>query len=270
VDVSAISSFVATGDSFTEGMQDDLTPDGRFRGWADRVAAALAVHNGGLRYANLAIRGRLLDQVIEQQVPVATALTPDLVSFHAGANDVLRPRIDLAGLLHRYEATVKRLRSTGAEVLLFTVIGRQGWKGRTGEALNTRFTAFNDTARAAAEKYGCRVADMGSVEVLKDPRLWHEDRLHLSPAGHARVAAAVLEALGIIDPGLLGGPAGWWRAPLPDRPPVTWSGRGADLAGEVRWVRRYLAPWIVRRLRGVSSGDLITPKQVELIDITPA
>lgn len=260
---------MATGDSFTEGMQDDLNPDGRFRGWADRVAAALALHNGGLRYANLAIRGRLLDQVIEQQVPVAAALAPDLVSFHAGANDVLRPRVDLAGLLSRYEATVAGLRAGGAEVLLFTVIGRQGWKGRAGEALNARFTAFNDTARAAAAAYGCRVADLGSVEALKDQRLWHEDRLHLSPAGHARVAAAVLEALGITDPDLLGGPAGWWREPLPDRPPATWAARGADLAAEVRWVRRYLTPWIVRRLRGVSSGDLITAKQVELVDITP-
>jgi lysophospholipase L1-like esterase len=34
--------YVALGDSFTEGL-DDLGPDGAYRGWADRLAEALAV-----------------------------------------------------------------------------------------------------------------------------------------------------------------------------------------------------------------------------------
>ena len=58
-------TFVALGDSFTEGLEDDLGPDGRHLGWADRVAAALATHEGGLRYANLAVRGKVLDEVVE-------------------------------------------------------------------------------------------------------------------------------------------------------------------------------------------------------------
>jgi hypothetical protein len=44
-------------------------------------------------------------------------------------------------------------------------------------------------------------------------------------------------------------------------------GLGADLVGDVRWVRRYFAPWVGRRLRGVSSGDGITAKHAELIDV---
>ncbi len=35
------TSFVAVGDSFTEGMSD-LLPDGSYRGWADLLAARLA------------------------------------------------------------------------------------------------------------------------------------------------------------------------------------------------------------------------------------
>ena len=77
-------TFVALGDSFTEGLEDDLGPDGRHLGWADRVAAALATHEGGLRYANLAVRGKLLDEVVDAQLPVALELGADLVSFHAG------------------------------------------------------------------------------------------------------------------------------------------------------------------------------------------
>ena len=267
MDVSAIRSFVATGDSFTEGMQDELNPDGRYRGWADRAAHALAVRNGSLRYANLAIRGRLLDQVVEEQVPAAIALAPDLISFHAGPNDVLRPRVDIPALLHRYEATVARLRATGAQVLLFTVIGRTGGKGRTADVLAARFGQFNRTAREVADRHGCHLADLGSAPALQDRRLWHEDRLHLAPAGHARVAAAVLESLGVTEPDLLGGEPGWWRVPLPALAGPTLAGRGADLVADVRWVGRYLAPWVVRRVRGVSSGDLVTAKQPHLVEL---
>ena len=83
-------SYVAVGDSFTEGL-DDPYPDGSFRGWADLVAARLAAEApDGLGYANLAVRGRLFPEVIVEQVPVALAMKPDLISFAAGGNDVLR------------------------------------------------------------------------------------------------------------------------------------------------------------------------------------
>ena len=50
------SSYVAIGDSFTEGVGDEL-PDGRVRGWADQVALGLALASPEpVTYANLAIR----------------------------------------------------------------------------------------------------------------------------------------------------------------------------------------------------------------------
>jgi lysophospholipase L1-like esterase len=262
-----VTSFVALGDSFTEGLEDEAGPDGRHRGWADRVAAALATRNGALRYANLAIRGRLLDQVISEQVPSAVELAPALISFHAGANDLLRPRVDLPALLARYQAAVVQLRASGAQVLLFTVIARAGGTGRTANLLAARFEAFNAVARAAAEQHGGLLVDLGGAPALQDRRLWHEDRLHLGPEGHARVAAAVLERLGVSDPDLLGGPTGWWREPLTARSARGAGARGADLLADVRWVRRYFVPWVGRRLRGVSSGDLIKAKQGALVEL---
>ena len=259
-------SFVALGDSFTEGLHDDLGPTGRHLGWADRVAAALAAQNGGLRYANLAVRGRLLDQVIREQLPAATGLRPDLVSFHAGPNDCLRPRTRVPSLLVRYEAAVADLRATGARTVLFTVIERAGGTGRTADRLAARFQAFNDGVRSVAERYGCVLVDVGCVPALQDRRLWHEDRLHLAPTGHIRVAAAVLEQLGVTDESVFGAVAGGWRDPLPE---VVRRRRGGDLLADARWVRRYFLPWVGRRLRGVSSGDGVAPKQTELIEIRP-
>lgn len=260
------ATFVALGDSFTEGMQDELGPDGRHRGWADRVAAALAATDGGLRYANLAVRGRRLDEVVAEQLPVALALQPELVSFHAGGNDVLRPRVDLRELARGYDAAVARLRATGATVVLFTVLERAGGTGRLADALARRFAAFNVGVRRTAERHGATLVDVGDVPALHDRRLWDEDRLHLAPAGHARIAAAVLEALGGTDPALLGGPAGWWRQPLAAAAPMS---ARAKLVDDVRWTWRHLLPWVVRRARGVSSGDGVVCKRPQLVALDP-
>ena len=267
-----ICSYVALGDSFTEGMEDELGPSGRHRGWADRVAAGIAVAQGSVRYANLAVRGRLLDQVVTEQLPVALRLEPDLVSFHAGPNDVLRPRTDLPALLARYDAAVGELAGAGRRVLLFTVIERTG-TGRTAERLAARFRVFNAGVRATAAAHGAVLVDLAAVPALGDRRLWHSDRLHLAPEGHARVAAAVLAALG--RAGVLSGPSGeptgpgdrsdWWRSALPGSPVAT---RRAALVADVRWVRIHLVPWIGRRIRGVSSGDGVTAKHAELVEIT--
>ena len=260
----SIGSLVVMGDSFTEGLEDDLGPTGRHLGWADRVAAALATRSGRVRYANLAVRGRLLDQVVDEQLPVAVGLQPDLATFHAGPNDVLRPRTDVAAVLGRYDRAVGSLADGGVPTLLFTVIERAGGTGRTAARLAARFAAFNAGVRASAARHGMLVTDLGAVPALHDRRLWHEDRLHLAAEGHARVAAGVLEALGVLDPALLGGEAGWWRVPLR---PGERAGRRADLVADVRWVRRYFAPWVGRRLRGVSSGDGVTAKHASLVDV---
>lgn len=302
-----VRSFVALGDSFTEGMQDELTADGRYRGWADRVADQLAavaagsesagsksagsegavaegaaVHRptttapGGeravadgtwLRYANLAVRGRLLDEVVDEQLPLALAMAPDLVSFHAGGNDVLRPRVRLAEVARGYDRAVMHLREAGATVLLFTVLERAGGTGRLADALARRFAAFNAEIRRTAQRRGALLVDVGGIAALHDRRLWHEDRLHLAPAGHARIAAAVLEALGIDEPGRLAGAPGWWRRPLVSVAPAS---RRERLRTDLAWSRDHLAPWIGRRLRGVSSGDEVVCKYPELRTWKPA
>src|SRR4029453_1883399 len=112
-------SFVAMGDSFTEGM-DDPYPDGTFRGWADLVAARLAVDAGpDFGYANLAVRGRLLEQVIDEQFEPTLAMRPHLVSFAGGGNGVLRRKIDPARLVPKIDRVIGRLGVLGAAVILF-------------------------------------------------------------------------------------------------------------------------------------------------------
>ena len=101
---------MAVGDSFTEGM-DDPYPDGDgYRGWADLVAARLAAEAGpDFGYANLADpRPALRPAWSTEQVPAALAMRPDLVSFAAGGNDVLRRQCDPYALMARFDAVGRR------------------------------------------------------------------------------------------------------------------------------------------------------------------
>ena len=118
------NSFLAVGDSFTEGL-DDWRPDGTPRGWADRVAEQIGAGRPGFRYANLAVRGKLLDQIVAEQVPVAERLRPDLVTFAAGGNDMLRFLCDTDDLARRFDAALGRLAATGAMVIIFTGLRRR-------------------------------------------------------------------------------------------------------------------------------------------------
>ncbi|HEX3005478.1 MAG TPA: SGNH/GDSL hydrolase family protein, partial [Angustibacter sp.] len=113
--------YVALGDSFTEGLED-RQDDGSYRGWADRLAALLAAAAGdaALGYANLAVRGRLLGQILGEQVPAAIEHGADLVSLVGGGNDILRPGSDPDALAADLERAVERLRASGADVLLAT------------------------------------------------------------------------------------------------------------------------------------------------------
>jgi lysophospholipase L1-like esterase len=65
--------YVALGDSTAEGLDD---PDGQggYRGWADRLAERIAHHQGGLLYANLALRGRQTREVRGEQLEKALAM----------------------------------------------------------------------------------------------------------------------------------------------------------------------------------------------------
>jgi len=124
------SSYVAIGDSLSEGLWDvppgtEPNEDPPVRGWADRLAEHLsarriAAGQSPLRYANLAIRGKLLEPILAEQLPRALAMKPDLVSIIGGGNDALRPSMNPDRLAQLLEGAVRQLREAGIDVLIGT------------------------------------------------------------------------------------------------------------------------------------------------------
>lgn len=243
------SRYVAIGDSFTEGLGDpeERSPGGN-RGWADRVAEVLHAGADDFAYANLAIRGRLLQQILDEQVDAALELRPDLISISAGGNDIIRPGTDPDEVASRLEAGVARLSRDGATVVVFTgpdiaatpVLGR----------LRGKVAIYNENVRALAQQHDAVVADMWALRELSDPRMWAPDRLHFSSIGHHTIARMVLRALNVendLEP----------LTPEP-LPAVPWRRARTE---DIGWAREYLVPWVLRRIRHQSSGDGITPKR---------
>jgi len=238
------SSYAAIGDSFTEGVGDELD-DGRVRGWADLVAAGLAAAaSDTVTYANLAIRGRLLGPIVASQLDPALALKPELLTINGGGNDVMRPRVSITGVADQIAAAVERATSTGTRVVFVS-----GANPTQHLPLGASIERRGNLLAAAVEE---RFASLDVTHVnnwvddeLADIRFWSRDKLHLNPRGHARVAANVLAALGLpaID------------APeIPDIPKQRTS----------EYYREYVLPWIGRRLTGRSSGDNREPKSATL------
>ena len=250
---SSWQRYIALGDSFTEGLSDpDPARAGEFRGWADRLAEHLAAAvPGEVEYANLAIRGRLLRQVVEEQVPVALEARPDLVSLVAGGNDLMRPGSDPDELAATLEGAVVRLRAAGADVLLATGVDTR--QTPILRRMRGKIAVFNANVWSIAARSGSVVLDQWGAGWIQDWRLWDVDRIHLTAEGHRRMALAAAAALGL--PGADGDD---WRVPLPPADPRPFR---AAVAEEAAWVRGFVAPWISRRLRGRSSGDGRTPKR---------
>jgi lysophospholipase L1-like esterase len=255
--VYGFDSYVAIGDSFTEGLNDEL-PDGSFRGWADRLAEILAAGQPDFEYANLSLRGKMLDEILDEQLPIALDLKPGLVTMCAGGNDIIVPGADVDAVAARVEDGVATLTAAGIPVLLFN--GPDTKALSVMSVLRGKVGIYNAHLWAIAQRHGARMVDLWTMTPLHDRRAWSDDRLHFSPDAHRRIALRAAEVLSVpVD--------GDWREPWPDEPEQShWlASRRSDLA----WTKVHLLPWIRRQIKGESMGDGLSPKRPQLAPLVP-
>lgn len=253
--------YVALGDSITEGLCDgSRVPEGEYRGWADRLALLLAHARTGstrFRYANLAVRSRRIQDVLREQIPVALALRPQLVSVLVGANDLVRVGADPVALAADLERGVRTLRDAGCDVLLVTPFLPHRAAARV---LAGRFARFASELRRIASNTGCLLLDVDAVPEMGGLGMWAEDRVHLQAVGHRFLAYRAAEVLGVPDAEALGELDAALHAdedaPVPSLPSRV-------------WLRLHAIPWMLRRMAGRTAGDGIAAKHDGYVELRP-
>ncbi len=161
----------------------------------------------GFRYANLAVRGRRLDQILAEQVPTALDLRPDLVTLFGGGNDVLQGRGEAHAVASALDEAVGALTKVADTVVMFTLTDITGMLPGLGR-LRPRVALLNRMIAETAERHGALLVDLRDDPAARDPRYFGANRLHLGELGHRRVAAHLLGLLGVA-------PDPTWLAPLP-------------------------------------------------------
>jgi len=251
------SRYVAIGDSQTEGLWDGDDVAGLV-GFADRFAAMVDALHPGLRYANLAIRGKLVADVLHEQVPQALAMQPDLVTVCVGMNDVIRPGRKFGQALVDLDSIYNALADSGATVVTAT-FPNVAELVPLGRIVSPRVARMNRLIRAAAARHGFALVDLYAAACMRDAENWTIDRFHASSRGHLLFAAAVAESIN-----LPGSNHDWAES---TSVPVRLSVRSRAYE-QLRWTQDLFMPWFWRRLRGYSSAHGRFPKrpQLELLD----
>ena len=215
--------YVAIGDSFTEGMSDadPAVATTAIIGWADRLAEHLGerAEPTGLTSATPTspCAGGCWPTSSAPSSTTPSTLEPDLVSIVGGGNDILRPKVDLDDLAADLEAAVARIRATGADVLMATPVDpyrrRRCARCAAGSRSTSRASGASPSDRAASS------STSGPCRFMRDWQVWSDDRIHLRPEGHRRIALAAAWSLGLETD------EQDWRTPL-DPPPTLAVPRG--------------------------------------------
>lgn len=250
-------SYVAIGDSLTEGLGDFDFALSRFGcGWADRLAELLArsAHEAGesFKYANLALRGSSMIDILTAQLEDAIVMKPDLVTIMAGANDFMRSQKQHPELRSLLRGAIARLHEQGTHVLVANTVNPTHIS--LFRPLLPKARKMSELIDAVATEYGAPILNIFEIKEFRHLELWCDDRVHFSGHGHIKIANRAARLLSIEH--------GYDEVELdqivgPDR----------SLTAKLAWVVRDVFPYIGRRIRGTSSGDGLEPKHHKYIKL---
>jgi lysophospholipase L1-like esterase len=181
--------YVAAGDSlsFPSDLRNEL-------GWTELIANQLGPR---IAHINLTSAVATSEQVEVEQLPLAIALQPDVITLRCGANDVIsvgRPSID--SFAERFERILTRLRTIPAEPVIVAVTypdlaGVISARPRTKRRLRQGGEALNACIRELARAQDVAVVDWGGDGGDEHPAHRGGDALHAQRA----VAISVLRLL---------------------------------------------------------------------------
>lgn len=196
--------------------------------------------------------------MLDEQLPRALGMQPNLITVCIGMNDVTRPGLHFRQALDELDELHNGLAHSGATVVT-TTFPDLARILPIGRVIAGRVERINDVIRTAAARHGFRLVDLYHAPSMTDLDTWSVDRVHGSTRGHILFAAAAAEALG------LPGSSGDWIQPSDrsQRPALR-----SQAHAQLLWTRNWLMPWFWRHIRGRSSGDGRDPKRPGLQPLT--
>ena len=188
--------FVAMGDSLTEGVGDPV--DGiEMLGWADRFHRMLLQESPECRYTNLAGRGLVASEVRGQQLELALALLPDLVSVVTGGNDILKGYWNGPHYEAEIAAMLEELTATGATVLTSTIPDFRflAVPPDFKERVTQQVIEVNTIIRRMAQRFDVRCAEAWNHPATLELNFWSADGVHPNAFGYSQIATEMAKAL---------------------------------------------------------------------------
>lgn len=190
--------FVAIGDSFTEGIGDEVEGIA-LKSWVDHFVQ-LCVND--IEYANFAKRGLVTREIRSQQLEKALTFNPDLVSLIAGANDVLKGRWNHYAYKEDMKCMIDTLSKTGADIMIanlpdFTV--RLPFSTEKKQVLKEQLLEANEVILSLSRERKLHHIDFWNHQLVNDNTLWSKDFIHPNSKGYVKVAELIFSSLPVHD-----------------------------------------------------------------------
>ena len=231
-------TFVVLGDSAAYGTGDVMKAN-RPLGWTYRIAHAIETP---LSYLNLARPGAKSREILEDQLPIAIGLKPDIAVVVVGGNDMLRNNYSPQRLRENLHEVFARFTALGTEIITLQLHDPSKIirlpKPLEG-ALMKRVDSVNRVYEELAKKFSIIEIKARDIKGVEDRKNWHVDRLHPGPRGHLLLARAAIQELS--------------RRGLPVTEISISDPVEPSLSEKVRWMLLKGTPWFVKR-----SFDLLT------------
>ncbi|PNK36409.1 lipase [Bacillus thuringiensis] len=188
--------FVAIGDSFTEGIGDEVEGIA-LKSWVDHF---VQLCEKDIEYANFAKRGLVTEEIRLQQLEKALTFNPDLVSLIAGANDVLKGRWNHDAYKNDMEFMINTLSKAGADIIIanlpdFTV--RLPFASEKKQVIKEQLLEANEVIHSLSREYKLHHVDFWNHHLVNDNTLWSKDLIHPNSKGYVKVAELIFSSLSV-------------------------------------------------------------------------
>ncbi|MES5866578.1 GDSL-type esterase/lipase family protein [Bacillus cereus group sp. RP32] len=186
--------FVSIGDSFTEGIGDEVEGIA-LKSWVDHL---VQLCEKDIEYANFAKRGLVTKEIRSQQLEKALTFNPDLVSLIAGANDVLKGRWNHEAYKNDMKFMIDTLSKAGADIIIaslpdFTV--RLPFSSEKKQVLKEQLLEANEVILSLSREYKLHHVDFWNHHLVNDNTLWSKDLIHPNSKGYVKVAELIFSSL---------------------------------------------------------------------------